>query len=131
MFPCSLRPGFPGLWLFFSRVSPIPFWGWVRPFLGVVPGVFWPFFPSSYSVPGLPGLISCCICLRVLSTRLVARLISQSFSLGDRPLWPAMVNPTLRPWIRRLVRQALHRPHGSLAVRLKYKKKTYLTGEVL
>ena len=30
-------------------------------------------------------------------------------------------------WIRSVDRQALHRPHGSLAVHLKYKKKTYLT----
>ena len=29
-------------------------------------------------------------------------------------------------WIRSVDRQALHRPHGSLAVHLKYKK-TYLT----
>ena len=27
-------------------------------------------------------------------------------------------------WIRSVDRQALHRPHGSLAVHLKYKKKT-------
>ena len=63
MFPSSLGPGVPGLGLVFSRVSPIPFlslvwlfWVWRHPslffgpgsaFLGVVPWLFWPFFPVS------------------------------------------------------------------------------------
>ena len=60
----------------FSRVSPIPFWGQVRPFLGVVLGVFWHLFPRGSSVPGFPGITSGCICLHALSTHLVALLIS-------------------------------------------------------
>ena len=75
--------------VFFSRVTH-PILGPGSAFFGRGPWGLLALFPCSYSVPGLPGLISCCICLRVLSTRLVARLISQSFSLGDRPLWPAI-----------------------------------------